>query len=117
MSNLAARIEQELSPLIGLRLSATHRAGPMRMFDFGELRTIGSRLRGSDSVRRVGQFALHIQCPWRIEGPEGFVTGLSDLWQPIDPGPNFDVNEWDPTEDADPANLQDRTIDALLEGR
>jgi len=28
---------------------------------------------------------LHVQCPWRLEGPRGIVTGRSDLWQPADP--------------------------------
>jgi hypothetical protein len=79
MGSLAVRIEQKLSPLIGLRLSATHRAASMRMFDFGELQTVRSKLRGKDRFRTVGQFALHVQCPWRIEGPDGLVTGLSDL--------------------------------------
>ena len=43
-----------------------------------------------------GEFALHVQCPWRIEGPEGVVTGRSDLWEPAEENP-----DWDPWEDYD----------------
>jgi hypothetical protein len=28
----------------------------------------------------VGEYALHIQCAWRFEGPEGLITGRDDLW-------------------------------------
>jgi hypothetical protein len=28
---------------------------------------------------------LHIQCPWRLEGDTGIITGRSDLFEPEDP--------------------------------
>lgn len=28
----------------------------------------------------VGDFALHVQCSWRFDGPSGIVTGRDDLW-------------------------------------
>jgi hypothetical protein len=59
-----------LSQIIGLPLTAARRAADMRTFQFGTLRPVD---RGS-----VGDFALHVQCPWRIEGPDGIVTGRSD---------------------------------------
>lgn len=63
-----------LSQIIGLPLTAARRAADMRTFQFGTLREVE---RGS-----VGDFALHVQCPWRIEGPAGIVTGRLDLWEP-----------------------------------
>jgi len=75
-----------LSRIIGLPLAAVRRAADMRTFQFGTLRPVG---RGS-----VGDFALHIQCPWRIEGPEGIVTGRSDLREPAEAGAPIDEN-WD----------------------
>lgn len=45
----------------------------MRGFHFG---AITEGLDGS-----WGEFALHLQCPWRLEGPAGFVTGQGDLWE------------------------------------
>jgi hypothetical protein len=94
------RLIEGLCELIGLPLTAARSAADMRTFQFGTLRPVD---RGS-----VGDFALHVQCPWRIEGPEGIVTGRSDLWEPVKGDVPFDEN-WD--YEASP-NLQD----ALLQG-
>lgn len=75
-STTEERVQQELQKLVGLELTATARAADMRGFHFGELR----RYRG----RTVGGFALHVQCAWRIEGPDGVVTGRSGLWEPVE---------------------------------
>ncbi len=75
-----------LSRIIGLPLTAARRAADMRTFQFGKLHPVD---RGS-----VGDFALHVQCPWRIEGPHGIVTGRLDLWQPVEENAPFDDN-WD----------------------
>src|SRR5258708_562960 len=69
------RIIAALVPIIGLKLSASYRALDMRIFEFA------SSSMGSDSAC---EFAIHIQCPWRIEGPDGIVTGRMDLWEPVD---------------------------------
>jgi hypothetical protein len=73
-----------LSQIIGLPLTAARRAADMRTFQFGVLRTVDG---GS-----VGDFALHVQCPWRIEGPDGLVTGRLDLWEPVENNAPFDEN-------------------------
>jgi hypothetical protein len=75
-----------LSQIIGLPLTAARRAGDMRTFQFGSLQQVD---RGS-----VGDFALHVQCPWRIEGPAGIITGRLDLWEPVEAHAPFDEN-WD----------------------
>src|SRR5262245_25387132 len=75
-----------LSQIIGLPLTAVRRAADMRTFQFGTLRAVD---RGS-----VGEFALHVQCPWRIEGPDGIVAGRLDLWEPVEDNAPFDEN-WD----------------------
>ena len=31
--------------------------------------------------RSWGEYALHLQCPWRIDGPGGMLTGQDDLWE------------------------------------
>lgn len=94
-------------PLIGLKLSIARRAGDMRVFHFGGV-TVAEDGRGS-----FGQFALHVQCPWRIEGPDGIVTSRTDLWQPADPDANIDWDTWDCDKDE---NLQDLRIASLLGG-
>ena len=34
----------------------------------------------------VGDYALHIQCAWRIDSPNGTLTGRDDLWEYAGPG-------------------------------
>jgi hypothetical protein len=101
-SSLRAVLIAELSPLLGLTLTIARRAVDMRMFHFGPVRLVDG---GS-----VGDFAIHVQCPWRIEGPEGIVTGRSDLWEPADADVPFD-EKWH--YDKSP-NLQDLRLDGLL---
>src|SRR5262245_30789476 len=91
-----------LSQIIGLPLTAARRAADMRTFQFGSLRPVE---RGS-----VGDFALHVQCPWRIEGPGGIVTGRLDLWEPAEAQAQVDEN-W--SYDKSP-NLQDSRLGQWL---
>ena len=63
----AADLQQAFAPLLGLRLLWIGRAADMARVGFE-----------SDHF-------LHLQCPWRLEGPRGIVTGRQDLWLPADP--------------------------------
>jgi hypothetical protein len=92
-----------LQKLVGLPLAAGNRAADMRTLQFGKLRQVG---RGS-----VGDFALHVQCPWRIDSPDGIVTGRMDLYEPVERGPDFDHDGWDYEKCP---NLQDSQFDQLL---
>jgi hypothetical protein len=80
------RVIAALSQIVGLPLTAARRAADMRTFQFGTLRPVDG---GS-----VGDFALHVQCPWRIEGPSGIITGRLDLWEQVEDNVPFDEN-WD----------------------
>jgi hypothetical protein len=91
-----------LQPLVGLPLSIARRASSMRVLHFGAVRPVA---RGT-----VGEYALHISCSWRLDGPEGIVTGWSDLW--AYPGPRA-PDDWD-WEDG--PNVQDERLGALLGG-
>jgi len=91
-----------LSQIVGFPLTAARRVADMRTFQFGTLRPVD---RGS-----VGEFALHVQCPWRIEGPEGIVTGRLDLWEPVENIAPFDEN-WNYEESP---NLQDARLERWL---
>ena len=66
--------------LIGLRLSIVRRAADMLVLHFGDIRVLPA---GDGSI---GAYALHIQCPWRFDGPAGTVTGRDDLWEYAGPG-------------------------------
>jgi len=96
------RVIAALSRIIGLPLTASRRAADMRTFQFGQLRPVD---RGS-----VGDFALHVQCPWRIEGPDGIVTGRLDLWEPVEDNAPYDKN-WDHEKSP---NLQDALVKQWL---
>ena len=99
-STTQERVQLELRRLVGLGLAATSRAADMRGFHFGELRPFRDR--------NVGEFALHVQCPWRIDGPDGVLTGRSDLWEPAEKGVvGPDLERWDYERDG---NLQDLRI-------
>jgi hypothetical protein len=85
-------------------MSAARRAADMRVFHFGRMtdRDAGS----------VGEYALHIQCPWRLESADGIITGRSDLWEPIDRTDGFSYDNWDYHRDG---NLQDQRINQLFD--
>jgi hypothetical protein len=53
---------------------------------------------------------LHIQCPWRIEGPDGIVTGRLDLWEPVEDNAPYDEN-WNYEKSP---NLQDALVKQWL---
>lgn len=108
MGSLKDRVQEHLAPLVGLQLSIARRAADMRVFHFGKV----SEVAGGT----VGEFALHIQCPWRIEGRNGVVTGRRDLWEPSKElqarEPELDLTHWK----YDSGNLQDEKMGQFLEG-
>ena len=69
-----------LEVLVGLRLSIIRRAADMLVLHFGTVRPHPS------GEGTVGNQALHVQCPWRLDGPIGIVTGRDDLWVYAGPG-------------------------------
>ena len=99
-----------LSALIDLPLSRSTRAGSMRCFQFGKLVVappsvlplLETKPRGL-----VGELAIHVQCPWRLDADKSIVTGLTDLWQPVLGSETFKYNDWDWDRDG---NLQDQQM-------
>jgi len=102
MGNLVLKdqIEAHLSRLIALPLTITRRAADLRIFHFGTVRPY--------KKGHVGEYALHIQCPWRIDGPAGIITGRADLF--YDPNGKYFTEEWDYSGDS----IQDIQLDRLL---
>ena len=75
LKELDEQVLTHLRLLVGLKLSVARRAADLRNFQFGPMRAVEGGT--------LGEWALHVQCPWRIEGPDGnIVTGRSDLWEP-----------------------------------
>ena len=90
--SLKDAIEHALAPLLGLPLLNAGRAGAMLWLQLGEQRTIDDDRLGP---RDVGDFALHVSCPWRILGPEGIHAASGDLFTPADPDADPTTFEWD----------------------
>ncbi len=70
-------IQRIVSAIVGLPLSALGRAADLAWFEFGSRRTVLSHL-GKEKV--VGDYALHIQCPWRITQGDKIITGRGDIF-------------------------------------
>lgn len=64
-TSLRAEVLAALLPLNGLPLVTVRRAADLINFVFG---TLHPAARGA-----VGDWALHVQCAWRIDGPDGVV--------------------------------------------
>jgi hypothetical protein len=105
MLSLMDEVTLKLQPLISLQLSRTALAADMRTLQFGNTET-----RTSGGV--VGEYALHIQCPWRLEGDTGVITGSCDLYEPYgkseQPNAPFD---WEKG-----GSLQEKVLRELLKG-
>ncbi|SAL23496.1 hypothetical protein AWB74_00956 [Caballeronia arvi] len=76
MNNTKEQINDHLSVLHGFDVSGVHHAGDMLTLQFGPLREVTTR-RGT--VKRVGAWALHIQCDWRIEQGSTLFASYSDF--------------------------------------
>ena len=76
MTNVDSEITRALHPLVGLKFSGAGFAADMRTFQFGELVKSGKRT--------IGKYALHVQCPWRIEHAGKILTGRSDWYYKSD---------------------------------
>jgi hypothetical protein len=105
MNTIADQIASQLQPLVGLKLSIARRGADMRSFHFGPIKRVKNGT--------VGDYALHIQCPWRLEGQNGIVTGRSDLWEPAETTSDVDWDNWNYEKDG---NLQDNRLGSVLGG-
>jgi hypothetical protein len=90
-----------LQVLVGLPLRIARRAADMRGFHFGEIKP--------HKGGNAGSYVLHLLCSWRIEGPEGLITGHRDLWDPKEEDGGDENWDYEKNE-----NLQDWKIEQLL---
>jgi hypothetical protein len=104
MATIKQEVLRHLMHLVGRKLVTARRAADLRGFHFGQV-TPNESGRGDH-----GKIVLHIQCAWRIEGPDGIVTGRSDLWEPAESSEGLALDTWD----YEQGNLQDRRIRELL---
>ena len=79
LQTVREQIEQRLSVLLGLPLWAMGRAADLEWFHFGGQREVVNR-RGEKKA--VGDWALHVQCPWRIVHMGKILVASADLYYP-----------------------------------
>ena len=86
------QIERRLQQLIGLQLTATTRAANMECLKFGHLLETNK----SGKQIQIGEFALHLQCPWRFTNEAKILIGSLDLYEPVDENAEYDEHfDWD----------------------
>jgi hypothetical protein len=116
-ADVGDEIERTLAVLVGLPLWGTARGGSMQGFAFGQ------RVPAvAGSPRKVGEYALHVNCAWRLRDSHRVVVGSDDLLVPAashEPTRRFRVGlkgvdfarfEWD----AAGASRRDERIEALF---
>ncbi|MCA1668758.1 MAG: hypothetical protein LC793_15450 [Thermomicrobia bacterium] len=107
-------IERTLILLVGMPLWGSHRAADLQVFKFGK--RIPSRTRGT--TRRppmaveIGEYGLHVQCPWRIIQGTTIAVASHDLYYAAgdDPYKNDDDFDWEVAG----ANRRDERIAVLF---
>jgi hypothetical protein len=72
----AAQIESALKPLVGLEWRSIGRAADLLWLHFGEMRKVPA---WGGGTKTVGQWAIHVQCPWRLQLFGGECLTASDL--------------------------------------
>lgn len=107
------QIEHTLKVLTGMPLWSIGRAGSLEWFHFGsQRRTVTS---SSGGTKIVGEYALHVECAWRIIGPGGIVVASRDRLYPAGNDPYKDLMdfEWDKPD----ANRCDERVSMFLDKR
>ena len=101
------KINKILSDLIGLSLTRTTRAANMECLKFGTV----YRTDKDGKTNNIGEFALHLTCPWRVTNETQIIVGSADLYQQADEtseyDENYDYHEFN-------ANLRDVKLDKLI---
>ena len=72
------QIRKALDSLLGMALWSSSRAADLQSFQFGQRRTVTSR----GKTKEVGEYALNVQCGWRIRRGDQVVVGGRDLYYP-----------------------------------
>ncbi|MBI5382511.1 MAG: hypothetical protein HZA31_11475 [Opitutae bacterium] len=85
--NMDCEYHEMLKVLVGLRLNPIGAAADMLWVHFGALRVVVGR---KGNTKKVGDWALHLQCPWRIVRSGALMLASSDFYYEADTGEHFD---------------------------
>lgn len=81
MTQVRQRIEQATAGLPGKALWKCSRAADMAVFHLGKRSDVTDR---HSKIVQVGEYALNVQCAWRIARKDKVVVGSGDLYYPAD---------------------------------
>ncbi len=76
-----AEIQNHLGVLVNGPLWGSGRAANLQWFQFGERRLVSDR---KGRPKEVGEWALHVQCAWRICDSREIIVGSADRFVPKD---------------------------------
>jgi hypothetical protein len=108
-SAMREQVQKALDVLIGQPLWSSGRAADLEWFQFGQRRTVKGA--GGDT-KEVGEYALHVQCAWRIRHGDQVVVGGRDLYYPSE---ERDDRPEDFDWDVQGANRRDKRIAELFQ--
>ena len=103
------QIEAALTGLIGKALWGAGRAGDVIWLHFGEQETV---VTWRDTIKEVGEYALHLQCAWRITSTLGIHVGSQDIHYPA--GKPLREEDFDVDLDQPGANRCDEKLSSLF---
>lgn len=69
------QVRLQLQALLGLDLWGIGQSADLTWFEFGNKRTVIDR-RGNS--KEVGEYAIHVQCPWRMSDGKSILHGSGD---------------------------------------
>ncbi|GHV43885.1 hypothetical protein FACS1894180_4310 [Bacteroidia bacterium] len=85
-------IAKVLKQLIGYKLTRSTRMGATECLKFGILYSIDHK----GIEWQIGEFAIHLQCPWRITKNDTLIVGSDDVSEQPDENAEYDENfNWD----------------------
>ncbi|WP_112264828.1 hypothetical protein [Lentzea terrae] len=79
---------RSLHELVGERWRAFGRAADLLWLGFGASRDV---IDHSGESRQVSDYAVHVQCPWRVLDGDQLVTGSSDIYSDVQGVNRFDA--------------------------
>jgi len=100
-------IIKQLKQLVGFEFTRTTRTANMECLKFGTLLKIDRK----GIERQIGEFGIHLQCPWRITQGNILLIGSDDIYEQPDESAEYDENfDWD----VQGGNLRDVKLDSFL---
>lgn len=87
MLESSSDIQARLAVIVGLPFWGTNRASDLQGFQFGAKR---SRVNRKGETVEVGEYALHVQCAFRIRTDQNVIVASRDRYAIVDGGDTWD---------------------------